>query len=86
MPVKVVSTLLLESRTHELKRELCQVFRRIVMANGWAQKTLALRLGASERSIGYVVNGYVDRLTFNQIFSYLIALEPNIEIMISFPP
>jgi hypothetical protein len=47
---------------------------------------MAAHLGISPQSAGYVVKGYVDRVSFNQLINYMVCIEPRMTIVISLAP
>lgn len=84
MRVTVQQSGLAVEKRNKMKRQLCLTLRRRFLREGWTHRQAAMWLGASPRSISYFVRGYVERVTFNQIFEYLVALDPTVEIMVSF--
>ncbi|MCB9027276.1 MAG: hypothetical protein H6625_13225 [Bdellovibrionaceae bacterium] len=67
----------------QVKTEVCKQIRKITMRRGWSQKQLAWYLGTSQACAGYVVCQRVEKLTCNQLFRYLVLLEPNFKFLIS---
>jgi ribosome-binding protein aMBF1 (putative translation factor) len=67
----------------EVKREICQVIRRIALREGWNQQRLAIYCGTNETWISKVIRQDIEKLTINQLFRYLVAICPGFRFLIA---
>ena len=86
MSVKVCKDHDHDEKIRKIKRQMCMLIRALIVQQKWNQKQAALALGASEQSVAYVVKGYTKRVTFNQLFHYLVSLNPDFTIAIITQP
>jgi len=66
-----------------LKIALCDYVARSMADTRLSQRVLAARMGASQANLSRVNLLRVEQLTFNQLFRYLLALEPYARLMIT---
>jgi predicted XRE-type DNA-binding protein len=72
-----------EEKLNNIKWEVCRMLQRVAHRNGWYQYQLASRLGTTQSRISHVFGQKYDKLTFDQLFTYLIIAEPRFKILIA---
>ena len=73
-----------KERLDESKKEVCMVLRRSMARKPHYSVTrLAIELRTSRARVSQVQCADVTRLTFNQLFRYLIRLEPKLQILVA---
>jgi len=73
-----------EERTkNEMKYHLCLTIRDIGLRGGWTQAEMAKFLGASPTRVGQVIRLEVDKVTFSQLFDYLVKLAPRSKLLVT---
>lgn len=72
-----------KAKLDQVKIQLCRTIRRS-MCRGYAgQGWLAIKLGTSRTCMGRIQRADIKNLSFNQLFRYLVHLEPHFEVLIS---
>lgn len=61
-----------ERRLQQIKRDLCYMLQRIHVQRGWSARQMAIRLGTTQSRLSHALGSRVDKVTFNQLFNYLI--------------
>lgn len=73
-----------ERKLDEVKIHLCQVIRRAMgRQTHYSSSATAIKLGTSRACVSRVQRSVAKDVTFNQLFRYLVRLEPNVKILIS---
>ncbi len=75
-----------EEKLNELKMELCRAIdyevHKLIRA-GISKKMLAFELGTSQANLSRAINKKTETLTFNQLFRFLVILQPAARILVS---
>ena len=72
-----------KEKINELKFQVCQAIDREISKQRISQQKAAIFLGTSQGNISRIVRKRVDQLTFNQLFTFLIILNPNTRMLLS---
>jgi len=72
-----------EAQLEQTMIYLCGMIRQSAIRRCWTHKELALLLGTSQGCVSRVIRAKTDDLTINQLFRYLVILEPDFKILIS---
>jgi hypothetical protein len=72
-----------DQRLRDVKVMLCQKLITAVWQEQKPPEAIAAKLGTSRSTISLIQQERVDRLTFNQLFLFLVILRPNFEILVS---
>jgi hypothetical protein len=67
----------------EVKLELCYLIKRHQARENLTAKALAFYMGTSQSNVSLVSRLNVDKLTINQLFRYLVLLEPEFKMLIA---
>lgn len=59
------------------------LIKSVALRKNWTQKQMSVYLGISEQYAGYIVKGYVSKVSFNHLFDVLIEIEPNFVMLIA---
>jgi predicted XRE-type DNA-binding protein len=63
-------------KLNDVKKDICILIGRIQFRNGYSQKVLGHYMGTSQSNASLVMKMQVEELTINQLFKYLVRLEP----------
>ncbi len=70
-------------RLNLVKLHLCQQIRRsMARQRNYSATVVAIKLGTSRACVSRVQRGVVEELTFNQLFGYLVKLEPHFTLLV----
>lgn len=72
------------AKLDELKMQICWRLRQSIARQGYRPGYAAIKIGTSWARVNEVEMGDVKDLTLNQLFNYLVRLEPNFQILIAF--
>lgn len=73
-----------KEKLNKVKAELCwQLRRSMARTNHYSSQLVAYKLGSNRACVSKVQCGRVNDLTFNQLFRYLVRLEPNFKFLVS---
>lgn len=73
-----------QRKLDEVKLQLCLTLRRsMARMDHYSSTRLAIMMGTSRACVSKVQCARIEELTFNQLFGYLVRLEPNFKILIS---
>jgi hypothetical protein len=73
-----------QQKLEEIKLEICLAIRQsMARSHHPSTSTFAMRFGTSRASVSRVQRGVTSSLTFNQLFKYMVRLEPGFRLMIS---
>jgi hypothetical protein len=72
-----------KEKLDETKATICRAIMKSSRQKGYTRRQLALYLGTDKSNVSAIENRRVDRLSCNQLFRYLLNLEPNFELLIS---
>ena len=67
----------------ELKFQVCQAIDREIANQRISQQKAAIFVGTSQGNISRIVRKRIDQLTFNQLFTFLVILNPNTRMLLS---
>ncbi len=70
-------------KLNEVKKEICFLIGRIQFRNGYSQKALGRYMGTTQSNASLVMKFRVEELTINQLFKYLVRLEPRFRVLIA---
>lgn len=73
-----------EKKLEEVKIQICLAIRRAMGRQSHYSSTVtAMKLGTSRACVSRVQRAIAKDLTFNQLFRYLVRLEPNFKILVA---
>ncbi len=72
-----------EAKAREIKLKLCAKLRRSMSRPGWSSGRAAAVMGTSQAVVSHIWCDRVEKLTFNQLFRFLILLELHLDVLIS---
>jgi len=72
-----------QQKLKEIKTELCHLIKRSARRRNYDQKTMAFYMGTTPSNASLVDNIRIEQLTINQLFRYLVNLEPNFRMLIA---
>lgn len=73
-----------KEKLDEVKRQLCWRLRQSIARRAFRPGYAAIKVGTSRARITQVECGQIENLSFNQLFTYLVRLEPKFEVLIAF--
>jgi hypothetical protein len=72
-----------QRKMEDVKKQMCRAIRKAARKKNYSRREWALYMGTSKAIVSSIENERVHRLSFNQLFRYLVYLEPNFELLIS---
>ncbi len=72
-----------KKKSDEIKTKLCLRIKRSCQRPYWNSRTTAAELGTSRAVVCNVWRCNVDKLSYNQLFRFLIRLEPRLDVLVA---
>ena len=72
-----------DEKLNQAKVLLCRTAMKAARRKGYTRKQMAIYMGTTKSNVSLIENQRVERLTFNQLFRYLVNLEAKFELLIS---
>ncbi|MGZ3722554.1 MAG: hypothetical protein ACXVA9_06470 [Bdellovibrionales bacterium] len=72
-----------QEKMDRMKRDLCFALQRIYFREHYTRPQMALRIGTSLSRLSLVLSNRVEKLTFDQLVTYLVIAEVRFEMLIA---